>query len=210
MKALTVVDALAEGVISVPVSLWDGAKRTGEGLAFWNAQEEVKIGRQNDRAFHAVKGLIDYGIYKFDSPLQKLVRIILFHYYESLSSSDKEVLQEAVGKKMIYLSSRIYTSANLSVEVAARLTSKIVATSAVKSLYRNVTKIEFTLLTAQGLLYKAGAASDRLKAKFPKIWHELMLKDLDMLYFIVEKPMQKYLEAIRMNRMGLSTKLKNR
>ncbi|WP_241609230.1 hypothetical protein [Rosenbergiella australiborealis] len=44
----------------------------------------------------------------------------------------------------------------------------------------------------QGLLSRASAASRNLKIKHPKLWTELYSTDLDMLYFIFEKPLSHY------------------
>jgi hypothetical protein len=77
----------------------------------------------------------------------------------------------------------------------------------IKKFYKYTASIEFTLIGAQGTLYQAGAASKRLERKFPIIFMEMRNENLDMIYFLIEKPMEKYLNAIRILRMGLPFKI---
>ncbi|CAN0606719.1 unnamed protein product [Ectocarpus sp. 12 AP-2014] len=48
----------------------------------------------------------------------------------------------------------------------------------------------------QGLLQRGSQASQRLQSMAPDL-HQLLRQDgLDMMYFLVEKPMQKHIQAI--------------
>ena len=67
---------------------------------------------------------------------------------------------------------------------------------------------EFSLITMQGILYDAGAASDRLRVRYPRVWADLRNHNLDMVYFLIEKPMQKYLDVMRLNNMKLYVQLR--
>jgi len=207
MRPMSILEALGEGVISVPETLWDGVKRTGEGLAFWDTKEEVKIGGQNERAYEVLKEIFKYGIADYHSPIEQTIRIILYHFYESLPHAEKKRIVNAAARKGLFLTSKVITSAALSVVVAKFIVKKLGKDVVLKKLLGIIVRAEFNLLAMQGLLYKAGAASDRLRAKFPRIWSELRRRNLDMVYFLVEKPMHRYLEAIRLNRMCLPAKL---
>lgn len=207
MRALTIAEAIGEGVISVPETLLDGVKRTAEGWEFWDKEQEVKIDEQNKRAYRALKKIIKYGVKGFHSPIEKAVRIILFHFYESLPKKQRDKLLDAAIAKGLHVGSKTLTSMGLSYVISTRLTNKIIASEAIKKVFRYTMSVEFTLLSMQGLLYQAGAASDRLQKKFPAIFVEMRNKDLDMIYFLIEKPMNKYLEAIRLGRMRLPVEL---
>ena len=113
MKALTIAEALGEGVVSVPITLWDGLRRTVEGYEVGNTEQEVKVAQQDDRALIALKGVFKYGIRDYNSPISKAIRIILIHFYESLSVDQKEKIKQALVKKGVYLTSKMITSSEL-------------------------------------------------------------------------------------------------
>lgn len=207
MKVLSAAEAIGDGVISVPETLLDGLIRTGEGLAFWDSDEEVKIGLQNERAYKALKALFRYGVENYNSPIEKSIRIILVNFYKSLSKSDREKVINSATNHGVFVSSKLITSAILSQLIARRVSKRIVTNYIVKSLLKITMSGEFTLLSIQGLLFKAGKASDRLKSKFPKIYWEMRRNNLDMIYFLIEKSMSKYLNAIRLARMKLPIKI---
>lgn len=203
MRALTVAEAIGQGVLSVPETLLDGLKRTAEGLEFWDVEQEIKIGGQNERALKALKKLYQFGLSTYNSPIEKAVRIILFHFYESLPKTEKEKISNLAVTKGIFMSSKLITSTALSAYVSDKIAKKIIVTDLIKRIFKYVSSVELTLLTMQGILYRAGSASERLRKKFPIIFMEMRNKNLDMLYFLIEHPMTKYLEALRLNRMNL-------
>jgi hypothetical protein len=202
METLAIAEGLVDGVKAVPPTLWHGIERVVE---FYSSPEEKeKIQGQNYRAYLALGELVRYGLHGVHSPLTKLIAIILYHYYESLPNGEKEKIRESASKKTAYMGSKIYTSGELSAFIARRIAKQMVKGSAAAWFSKVAIRGSFTELSLLGLLEKAGDASDRLKALFPRIWRDLMLKDLDMLYFIVEHPMKKYLDAIRRKRWNLS------
>lgn len=194
MKALTLAESMGKGILAIPKTLIEGLIRTEQGLEFWDVDEQVKIGGQNERAFEALGKLRKYGFIGVKSPIFKLVRIILFHYYETLPENVKHKLFDQSQGQGAYLTTKVAGNYFLSQYVAKFVTKNLVDRAV---FMQYMVKMEFTLLTVQGILYHAGAASERLKKKFPKIYFELRKEHLDMLYFIVEEPMKKYLNAIR-------------
>ena len=203
MHPMSIAEALGEGIVSVPETLLDGIKRTGQGLAFWDKAQEVKIGHQNNRGYAVLKGVLRYGIAQRDSPVERAARIILFNFYESLPSAEKKRLIHAAGKKGWFIVGKSSTSLALSYSAGRLFINHLALKSVTKAVSIFTMSIEFNLLAMQGVLYKAGAASDRLKSQHPRIYSQLKVKDLDMVYFIIEKPMQQYLNAIRHSRMQL-------
>ena len=146
--------AIGEGVISILETLWDGVKRTGKGLAFWDTREEIKIGGQNERAYEALKEIFKYGIADYNSPIEQTIRIILYHFYEFLPPAEKKKVVDAAIHKGLYLGSKAITSMGLSYIVSTRLTKKIVVSEVVKKFVRYAASAELTLLSMQGILYK--------------------------------------------------------
>jgi hypothetical protein len=209
MRALTVAEAIGEGIISVPETLLDGLKRTKQGLEFWNIEQEVKIGGQNERAYKALKALYKYGIADYNSPIQKAIRIILVNFFEALPDAEKKKVIDAIFKKGVYFGAKFAASIGLSMYVSGEIVERVAKNAVAQQLCKYLGSAELTLLSLQGVLYKAGAASERLEKKFPKIYWELRRKNLDMIYFLIEKPMAKYLEVIRLSRMKSPIKLSN-
>jgi hypothetical protein len=196
MKLKFIADDLWDGIKSLPSDLFDGMKRTGEGLEFWNKEQEIKIGGQNDRAYNVLCEIIKYGL-KYPSPIFRAIKIILSHFYESLSKEDIKKAIEAAAIKGIKVSGKLAVSYSLSVAIARIIEQKVIGSIVYKKMLGYIARMELNLLAMQGILYKAGQASDKLKCQFPKIWLELSAQNLDMIYFLIEEPMQKYLDAIR-------------
>lgn len=122
-------------------------------------------------------------------------------------NSDNKPLSPIRAGYDISTASKLVSSALLSQYFGSEVSKAIARSAIVKFLFRTLPSTEFTLLSAQGILYKASAASGRLQKKYPVIFMEMRNKDLDIFYFILEKPMEEYMNAIRMLRMRLPVNL---
>jgi len=88
VNTITVAEAVGKGVYSVPETLLEGLKRSGESLEFWNQDMMNKIGGENERAF---KLLIKFGksvLNGTNSPLNKAIEIIVRHFLNVLPEEE--------------------------------------------------------------------------------------------------------------------------
>ena len=158
MSFISIAESIGEGIVSVPETLLDGVIRTGQGLAFWNTEEEVKIGGQNTRAYAVLKTTLRYGFEGAKSPIPEAIAIILQDYYDSLPEVEKKKIISAAVDKGFFVIGKIMTSMTLSEFVGKRVTANIARKAVIKNLLKFTASAEFNLLAMQGLLYKAGAA----------------------------------------------------
>lgn len=119
-----------------------------------------------------------YGITNFNLPVEKSIRIILVYCYVSLPKIEKKKVIDAVIKSSVFLSFKLATNVVLSGYASGKITEKVVSSAIIKKLLRYMVGAELTLLSLQGLLYKAGEASDRLNNKSSRIYWDLRTKIL--------------------------------
>jgi hypothetical protein len=95
-----------------------------------------------------------------------------------------------------YLSGRMIIGKQIATLLARRIAARIAATETFKLLAKRLgvsaaagasgIGIPITLLMVQGTLERAGQASRRLAASFPKLHAMLKQRDLDMAWFLIE------------------------
>ncbi len=197
MKFLTIVESIGEGIISLPVTFWHGIERTGEDIGLGGIDTFKNAWAQNIRLYHLVVKLGEFAVGNYQNPLVQAIEIILRNYYNTLSDEAKNKLYSKAQKFAAHKAGSKAASAALAFVVAKVIAEKIAKTEAVKRLIKSGVKVTGMLLTIQGVIYQAGQASDRLKKMHPRIYYEMKKHDLDMLYFLIEEPMKKYLTAIR-------------
>ena len=200
MRVLTLLESIGDGIISLPVTLWHGIERTGRDLGFDGSQSFEEAWAQNKRLYDLLVRVGGFVIHERNSPLAQAVEIILKNYYETLPECAKRRINNAAGKKLGYFGGKIAVNAIVVKKIAKKTSDKLMKTTFFTRIPKLLIKEAGLILSIQGTIYESAQASERLKAKFPKIWMEMKKHDLDMLYFLIEKPMQKYLNAIRMNK----------
>jgi hypothetical protein len=212
MNILTIAESLGKSVVSIPETWWHGLVRTGEDLGLGNdCQERYKNFKQLDECqFDSVKQawgenvrlfflLIKVGRFVFSdyrNPVLQAVEIILKHYYETLPECAKRALIKKLALKAASAGTHFGLSYLLARTVSKTISNRIAKTEATKKLISSSVKAAGLFLTIQGAIYTSAQASRRLRAKYPQIYFEMKKHDLDMLYFLIEKPMAKYLNAI--------------
>lgn len=214
----TLVDAataLGDGLYSVGEDLVLGAERTAEGYGMRGSERMIEIGTENEYLLQNLYGAITNGTDLARSPLGELIKRILIRYYSYLPEDvlrDLAVKAGAVGGG--YVTGRMIIGTALARRVAAKLLVKIAESAAFKALAKRLglsvgtaatgIGIPVALLMGQGVAQRASAASQRLRQNYPELYAELRRTDgLDMLFFLVEKPMEKHLLAISAGKRNL-------
>lgn len=199
--------ALGKGIYSVGEDIVYGLERTGEGLGIAGSQRLVNIGIENEYLATLLQKLFRFGVSTPQSPLFKIILKILIRYYAVFpeESLKKIAKQAAVGGG--YLAGRMILGKELAKFVAKTIAVKIAASVAYKKLAKKVgvsaaagstgIGIPVSLLMFQGVAQRSAKASRRLRTLSPELYWDLRRENgLDMLYFLVEKPMEKHLQAI--------------
>jgi len=204
---IDVSTALGKGVYSVGEDIALGMDRTVEGLGFGQSGRSTVIAYENSAMSTLLQESIQYGMSGRSSPIFKAIVHILEHYYTYFPEAALSYLLKQAGTGAAYITGRMLIGRQLATTVATRIAAAIAITSAYKVIARRIgvsAGVSATwigtpigLLMMQGLLQRSSNASFRLKAQSPKLYRLLRQNgDLQLLYFLLEKPLGKYVSAI--------------
>ncbi len=205
--AIDVTVALGKGIYSVGQDIALGVERTGEGLGLGDDGRTATIGYENRAMVSLVEEFIKYGISDQRSPLYKSIVHVLEHYYSYFPDQAISALAKQAGVGAGYTIGRMVIGKKLATAVATRIAMAIAASAAYKQIAKRIgvsagasaTGIgtPIGLLMMQGFMQRSSHASMRLKNKSPKLYTLLHRNgDLQLLYFLLEKPLEKHVEAI--------------
>jgi hypothetical protein len=199
--------ALGQGIFSVGEDVVFGFNRTTEGLGLGENGRMLQIGYENRILYALFNDLIKFGIENKNSPLFKAISVILEHYYSSFSDENIKKIAHQAGVGASYSLGRMVLGKKLAEAIALRIATTIAATTAYKTLASKISVSSgasatgigapIGLLMMQGVLQRSSIASQRLQINRPKL-HNIMQQNgnLQFIYFIVEKPMEKYIHSI--------------
>jgi hypothetical protein len=202
--------ALGKGVYSVGEDIVLGVQRTGEGLGLGDDGRMADIGYENRAMVSLLADTFKYGVIDQRSPLYRTIVPVLEHYYSFFPDQVIRILAKQAGVGMGYTVGRMVIGRHLATEVAKRIAIAVAASSAYKQIAVRLglsvgvttkanTYIGVTVgsLMAQGLMQRSSHAASRLKMKSPTLYLNLMRNgDLQLLYFLLEKPLEQYVQAI--------------
>jgi hypothetical protein len=125
----------------------------------------------------------------------------------SLTDDELQAVAKQAGIAASYTLGRMVIGKKLAEAIAVRIAMSIAASAAYKTIAKRVgvsAGVSSTgigapigLLMMQGVLQRSSLAANRLKVKSPELFRTLQSKgNLQLLYFILEKPMEKYIDAI--------------
>ncbi|WP_417506347.1 hypothetical protein [Marinomonas gallaica] len=186
--------AVIGGIISIPVDLANGAKRTYEDIA-GSPKIRAENKSERERGLRAIKMAISMGSDE-NSPVQRMVRIILTEFYDKLPDSSIQSIAEKAGLGTAFMGSRIATQATVTNLIASKITQEVVVLAASKRLVKFGVGFAGSALLIQGLIENASNSAKRLKASNPDIYETFKTNNLDMAYFIVEDSLEPVMEAL--------------
>lgn len=219
--------AVGEGIVSVGADLYYGAERTAEGLMLNGVNRSAEIGQENELLVGLFKDLARYGL-SDTSPLVKVVQQILGEYYKHIPDELLGKIAKQAGVKFGGKITGRVLGSMIAKKIAVKLATKIAATAAYKKLAEKIglsaaasstgVGIPIGMLVGQGVAQRASNASQRLRTKYPSIYRDMRAqKGLDLVYFLVEKPMAPYMAGIALAHQnkqlfikGLEKSLKNK
>lgn len=199
--------ALGKGVLSVAEDIYGGVERTAEGLGVRGADRMAEIGAENEYLVGHLMTLVGEATTNWESSLYKLVRLILQEYYQHFPESALREIADAAGVAGSYAVGRFVLGRMIARRIAVEIVHTIARSAAFRALAARLgisagvgttgVGLIVTVVMVQGLAQRASHASQRLKIRFPRFWGMLRSQEgLDMLYFLVEEPLAKYLDAI--------------
>lgn len=206
-NSIDIATALGRGVYSVGQDLAFGVERTVEGLGFGTDGRMANIGYENSAMVSLLEDFFRYGASDQRSPLYKSIIYVLEHYYSYFPEEAITALAKQAGIGTGYTVGRMVIGKKLATEVARRIAIAVATSTTYKQIAKRIgvsaaastTGIgtPIGLLMIQGLMQRSSHASMRLKIKSPQLYFILKRNgDLQLLYFLLEKPLDKYVQAI--------------
>lgn len=197
MYLLELGKAAIEGVISIPVDLAYGARRSYEDIA-GSSRVKQENRAERDRAFQVIKMAINLGSDE-SGPIAKMVKLVLTEFYDLLSDSAIESIAKKAGIGASFMGGRVSTQLALTTLLSQKLTKEIAVRVTVKRVIKFGVGVAASVLLLQGFIEKASEASKRLHTLSPKLYTKFREKNLDMAYILIEDSMSPILEAIRVH-----------
>ena len=205
--SIDVAVALGKGVYSVGEDIALGVQRTGEGLGLGNDGRMVNIGYENRAAASLLHDAFKYAMSDHGNPLYKSILLVLEHYYSYFPESAITLLANKAGIAAGYSAGRMLIGKKLAEVVASKIAIAIAASSAYRQIAKRIgvsagasatgVGLPIGLLMMQGLMQRSSHAAMRLRQKSPELYFILQRNgDLQLIYFLLEKPMEKYIHAI--------------
>lgn len=206
-NVVDITTALGKGVYSVGQDIVLGIERTGEGLGLGDDGRSASIGYENKAMVAIVEDFVKFGLSDQRSPIYKSIVHVLEHYYSYFPDKAISSLAKQAGVGAGYTVGRMLIGKKLAASVATRITIAIAASTAYKQIAKRIgvsagasaTGIgtPIGLLMMQGFMQRSSHASVRLKNNSPKLYTILQRNgNLQLLYFLLEKPLEKYIAAI--------------
>ncbi len=212
--------ALGKGVYSVGEDLAYGIERTAEGIGFGEDGRVATIGHENSAMIDLMGEFLEYGLSDDRSPLFRIIVHVLEHYYSYFPDSAIDYLAKQAGIGAAYGAGRLVIGKKLATVVAGRITIAIAKSAVYKRLAKKIgvsAGASFTglgtpigLLMMQGVMQRASYAALRLRGKSPTLYRILKEHgDLQLLYFLVEEPLKKYVEGVSLAEQNVQSFRRN-
>lgn len=201
---------LGEAIVSVGEDIALGVQRSAQGLGASGSARQSQIGSENERTAKILYKALTTAPSAATHPLTLTVTHIMTKYYDVLPDEMLRALAKKAGvvaaTTAANMAVRKQTKAYLIKKVVPKIASKIASSAAYRALAKRLgvsagasasgVGTLVGLLMAQGLIQRASISSRRLAIVAPDLHRTLKRDGLDMLFFLVEKPMEKQMKAI--------------
>lgn len=199
MDAYGVGRAIFDGVISIPGDAWSGLERTLQDLNLSaggryyqsrNFADDARFGRALRKLVSNPRTTWDIATIIINDCFDKLPNPIVQKIYENLATSGSMLASRHATQFFVvgYITKKAVTDAVISV-VISRMTRISIGTIAGG-------------LVVQGMIARAAESSRKLLNENPGLYWKLRKQDFDMLYFVFEGPLAKYIQLSRLHRAG--------
>jgi hypothetical protein len=201
---------LGEVVADVGQDIVFGLERSAQSLGAGEDGRQAEIGAENERAFDVICEALSRAPGAANHPLTRIVAHIMTRYYDALPD---EMIDALARKARIVIGTTVarqLVKRQVKAMLVRTVVPRIAASIASSAIYRGIaTRLGVSagatasgvgtllgLVLFQGLLQRASEASRRLRSVAPDLHHILQRDGLDMIYFLVERPMASHIQAI--------------
>ncbi|MBM7066088.1 hypothetical protein [Actibacterium sp. 188UL27-1] len=205
--AWSVAKGLGEGALSVGEDFVGGIERTAEGLGVRGTDRIVEIGTENEILWGLLTKTVNTSISVAGNPLTAAITRVIVEYYEFLPEDLALDAAKKAGASVAPGMAGKAIAKAIAKKLATRLALKVAASTAFKQLATKLgisagttasgVGIPISLALFQGTAQRASKGSRKLKMLDRQIWSDLRKSGgLDMIYFLVEKPLEPYMAGI--------------
>jgi hypothetical protein len=201
----SLAEALGKGIVSTFESIDDGFQQTKIDL-FFDGKEEAIASYKDKYKLVEETYLIIKNHNDQLSPAYVIISTVLEHYYEAIPPELLNFLAKKTGLYSAYYVGRKAIGQELAYFIAKMMVIKFNQTLTIAGIFKTPASAEKTLIklgdyAIGGLMLNSIFANSRnsaiyLRINFPNIYRELAQRKLEMLFFLVRKPLQKYLDTI--------------
>lgn len=196
MDAKQIAKGIVDGLSSVPGGMYYGFFRTWEGSGLAGSQLRERNQRETERFIRLIRSVASK-----EDPVRRLITLIMTDFYKKLDDKGKT----AINNKIAYGLSRLGSKTGAQFALAYTAGSLILRKASSAVMYREFMRfsisVPLNVLMFQGLLEEAAQASRRMQFKYPQTYFRVSKENLDMVYFLVERQLEPYLNYINSPRM---------
>ncbi len=213
--------AIGGGVYSVGEDVVLGVQRSAQGFGTSGLGRITQIGFENEALTDLLADLVRFGVSE-RSPLAKIICTVLEQYYGHIPEHILRKIYKKAGLGALYVGGRLVLGRYIANFIAIKIARKIATTVAYKQFAKKLTVsagaastgigIPISMLMFQGVAQRASNGRVRLMKKYPALYLKLhRQRRLDLVFFLVEKPLEKHLNIIEYaarNRTAFERELK--
>ena len=188
MDAKLIAQWIVDGLASIPECVYLSAVRTWESQGLIDRQTRSRNEYETERFFRAFKALASS-----EAPIRQLITVVITDFYSKLDENGKKAINDKMGYSDAKMGSRTGAQFYLTKIIADKIIARVATTKLGGYLLRGSTTLAFNAIMIQGIIEEAARASRRLGAKYPSTYMKVSPMNLDMVYFLVEKPLEPYL-----------------
>lgn len=188
MDAKQIAYGIVDGMSSIPSGMYQGVLRTWQGSGLAGSDLKNRNQMETERFMRLIKATANR-----HEPIRQLITVVITDFYAKLDDKGKQAIDIRLGYGVGRLGGRIGSQFILAQFIAKQILIRIVTAEAFKRFVRVGSSLSLNVLMIQGLIEEASIASRRMQSKFPMTYSKISRMNLDMVYFLVEKPLEPYL-----------------
>lgn len=196
MDAKLVAKGIVDGLASIPESVYLATVRTVEGSGVLGRELKARNEYETERFIRVFKGLVSN-----EEPIRQLIIIVITAFYSKLDENAKKAVNNKMGYSDSKLGSRTGGQFYLTRALADKIIARIQTSRLGSYLLRGTATLTFNAIMIQGIIEEAARASRRMKENYLEMYMKVSPVNLDMVYFLVEKPLEPYLIYIHSRSM---------
>lgn len=191
MDAKLIALGILDGIASIPHSLYLSAVRTVEGTGLIERSYRQRNEYETERFFRAFKSLTSH-----EEPIRQLITIVITDFYAKLDEDGKKAINDKLYYSDAKLGSRTGAQFLLTRTISDKIITSLRTQKLASAIVRGGATVGLNIVMVQGLIEEAARASRRMKEKYSSTYMKVSPMNLDMVYFLVERPLEPYLMFI--------------